>query len=48
MVTSNQEGIRRKDVIIVRVGRTVISPRTIVIMRRRVIMLERASEKGIR
>jgi hypothetical protein len=35
MVTNNQEGIKRKDVIIiVRVGRIIINPRTMVIMRR--------------
>jgi hypothetical protein len=35
MVTNNQEGIRRKDIIIiVRVGRIIINPRTMVIMRR--------------
>jgi hypothetical protein len=34
MVTNNQAGIRRNDVIIiVRVGRIIINPRTIVIMR---------------
>jgi hypothetical protein len=41
MVTNNQEGIRRNDVITVRVGKMVINPRTITIMRRQVIMLER-------
>jgi hypothetical protein len=46
MVASNQEGIRRKDVITVRVGKMVIKPRTI--MRRRVLMLERENEKNIR
>jgi hypothetical protein len=34
MVTSNQAAIRRKDIIIVRVGKIVINPRTMVIMRR--------------
>jgi hypothetical protein len=35
MVTNNQAGIRRKDVIIiVRVGKIIINPRTMVIMRR--------------
>jgi hypothetical protein len=33
MVTNNQEGIKRKDVVtIVRVGRIIINPRTMVIM----------------
>jgi hypothetical protein len=48
MVTSNQEGIRRKDIIIVRVGKMVINPRTIIIMRRWVVMLERENEKDVR
>jgi hypothetical protein len=40
MVTSNHEGIKRKDIIIiVRVGRIIINPRTMVIMRRQIIML---------
>jgi hypothetical protein len=48
MVTNNQAGIKRNDVIIiVRVGR-IINPRTMVIMRRRIIMLVRVREKGVR
>ena len=46
MVGNHQEGIRKKDVITVRVGKMVINPRTI--MRRRVIELERTNEKNIR
>jgi hypothetical protein len=46
MVANHQEGIRRKDVIIVRVGKMVINPRTI--MRRQVIVLERKNEKNVR
>ena len=46
MVASHQEGIRRKDVITVRVGKMVINPRTI--MRRWVIVLERENEKNTR
>jgi hypothetical protein len=48
MVTNNHKGIRRKDTIIIRVGKMVINPRTIIIMRRRVIMLERENEKNVR
>jgi hypothetical protein len=49
MVTNNQAGIRRKDVIIiVRVGKIIINPRTMVIMRRRIIMLERERKKDVR
>jgi hypothetical protein len=40
------EGIRRKDVITVRVEKMVINPR--IIMRRRVIVLEREKEKNVR
>jgi hypothetical protein len=48
VVTNNQEGVRRKDVITVRVGTMVTNPRTIIIMRIRVVMLERENEKNIR
>jgi hypothetical protein len=48
MVTSNQEGIRIKDTITIRVGKMVINPRTIIIMRRRVVMLDRENNKDIR
>jgi hypothetical protein len=48
MVTNNQARIRGNDIIIVRVGKTVINPRTMVIMRRRIIMLERENEKDVR
>ena len=48
MVASNQEGIRRKDIIVIRVGKMVINPRTIIIMRRQVIMLERVNKKDVR
>jgi hypothetical protein len=45
-VTRNQAGIRRKDVIIIlRVGKIIINPRTMVIMRRQIIMLEREKRK---
>jgi hypothetical protein len=44
--SNNQEGIRRKDIITVRVGKMVIKPRTI--MRRWVLMLERENEKNVR
>jgi hypothetical protein len=40
--------IRRKDIIIVRVGKIITNPRTMVIMRRRIIMLERENEKDVR
>jgi hypothetical protein len=33
MVTNNKEGIRRKDIILVSVGKIVIKPRTMVIMK---------------
>jgi hypothetical protein len=46
MVANNQEGIRRKDIITIRVGKMVIKLRTI--MRRPVLMLERENEKNIR
>jgi hypothetical protein len=46
MVTSHHEGIRRNDVITVRVGKMVINPRKI--MRRKVIVLERENEKNVR
>ena len=46
MVTNNQEGIRRKYEITVRVGKMVINPMTI--MRRWVIVLERENEKNVR
>ena len=46
MVTNHQEGIRRNDVITVRVGKMVINPRTI--LRRQVIALERENEKKVR
>jgi hypothetical protein len=47
MVTKNQEGIKIKDVVtIVRVGIIVINPRTIVIMRSRIIMLVMERKKG--
>ena len=48
MVTSNQEGIRIKDAITIRVGKMVINPRKIIIMRRWVVMLERENEKYVR
>jgi hypothetical protein len=48
MVTNNQVGIRRKDTIIIRVGKMVINPRTMVIMRGQIIMLERENEKYVR
>jgi hypothetical protein len=49
MVTRNQEGIKRKDMVtIVRVGRIIINPRTTVIMRSRIIMLVRERKKGER
>jgi hypothetical protein len=49
MVTSNQVRIRRKYVIIiVRVGKIIINPRTMVIIRRQILMLERSREKYIR
>jgi hypothetical protein len=51
MVTNNQMGIRRKDIIIiVRVGRIIriINPRTMVIMKRRIIILVRERDKGVR
>jgi hypothetical protein len=48
MVTSNHEGIRRKDVITVRMEKMVINPRIVIIMRRRVILLERENEKDVR
>jgi hypothetical protein len=49
MVTNNQEGIKRKDVItIVRVGRIIINPRTMIVMRSRIIMSVRERNKGIR
>jgi hypothetical protein len=48
MVTNNQARIRGNDIIIVRVGKTIINPRTMVIMRRRIIMLERENDKDIR
>ena len=47
MVTNNQEGIKIKDVvIIVEVGRIIINPRTMVIMRIKIIMLVRERKKG--
>jgi hypothetical protein len=48
MITSNHEGIKRNELIIVRVGKIIINPRTVVIMRRRIIMLERVREKDVR
>jgi hypothetical protein len=49
MVTSNHEGIKRKDVVtIVRVGRIAISPRITIIMRSQIIMLVRERKKGRR
>ena len=48
MVTKNQEGIRRKDVITVRVEKMVINPRKIIIMRIWVVMRERENEKNVR
>jgi hypothetical protein len=48
MVTNNQEVIIRKDTIIVRVGKMVINPRTIIIMRIRVEMLERENKNDVR
>jgi hypothetical protein len=49
MVTNNQERIRIKDVvIIVRLRKIIINPRTMVIMRRRIIMLERERKKDVR
>ena len=48
MVTNNQAGIRRKDIIIIRVGIIIINPRTMVIMRSRIIMSVRATKKGER
>jgi hypothetical protein len=49
MVTSNHKGIKIKDVIIiVRVGRIIINPRTTVIIRSRMIMLVRERKKGKR
>jgi hypothetical protein len=48
MVSNNQEGLRRKDIIIVWLGKMVINPRKMVIMRRRVIMLERENKKYVR
>jgi hypothetical protein len=47
MVTNNQEGIKRNDVIIiVRVGRIIINPRTMLVMRSQIIMLKGARKKG--
>jgi hypothetical protein len=47
MVTTNQAGIRRNNVkIIVRMGRIIINPRTMVIMRRRIIMFLKERNKG--
>jgi hypothetical protein len=48
MVTNNQEGIRRKDkVIIIRVGKIIIiKPRTKIIMINRIIMLVRERKKS--
>jgi hypothetical protein len=48
IVTSNHKGLRRKDLITIRVGKMVINPRTIIIMRIWVIMLERENEKDVR
>jgi hypothetical protein len=46
MVTNNQIGINEKVEIIVEVGR--INPRTRIIMKNKMIMLERAQNKSIR
>jgi hypothetical protein len=48
MVTSNQEGIKGKVEIIVRVGKMVINPRTMIIMGSRIIMLERERKRNVR
>jgi hypothetical protein len=49
MVTNNQAGIRRNDVIIiVRVRRIIINPRKMVIMTIQIIMLVRVRKKGRR
>jgi hypothetical protein len=46
MVTNNQEGLRRKDeVIIVRVGKIIINPRMTIIMINRIIMLVRERKR---
>jgi hypothetical protein len=42
------KGIRGKVKIIVRVGKMVINPGTMIIMGSRIIMLERERKKGIR
>jgi hypothetical protein len=41
-------GNKKKGLITVRVGRMVINPRTIIIMIRWVVMLERENEKDVR
>jgi hypothetical protein len=46
MVTNNQMGINRKVEIIVEVG--IINPRTRIIMKNKMIMLERAQKKSVR
>jgi hypothetical protein len=46
MVANHQEGIRRKDVITIRVVKMVIKLGTI--MRRWVIVLERENEKNVK
>jgi hypothetical protein len=46
MVTNNEEGIKGKDeVIIVKVGKIIIKPRTTLTMIDRIIMLVRARKK---
>jgi hypothetical protein len=49
MVTNNQEGIERKDeVIIVRVGEIITNPRMTLTMIDRIIMLVRERKRNIR
>jgi hypothetical protein len=46
MVTSNQEGlIRKHEVIIIRVGKIIIEPRTTLIMINQIIMLVRERKR---
>jgi hypothetical protein len=49
MVTNNQEGIERKDkVIIIRVGEIIANPRTTLTMIDRIIMLVRERKRNKR
>jgi hypothetical protein len=48
MVTNNQMGIKGKVETIVRVGKMITNPRTIIIMGSRMIMLERERKRNVR